>query len=125
MSQDILLPTEIPDNLNVVDNIVIAIDTSGSITNTEIGQALTQIAQLLSKYKAHGEIMYWDTQVAAVAEFTDVKSALKLRPAGGGGTDPNCIFKYINADKKYKSHSKLTKLDAILIFTDGYFGDID
>ena len=125
LSQDILLPTEIPDNLNVVDNIVIAIDTSGSITNTEIGQALTQIAQLLSKYKAHGEIMYWDTQVAAVAEFTDVKSALKLRPAGGGGTDPNCIFKYINADKKYKSHSKLTKLDAILIFTDGYFGDID
>lgn len=125
LSQDILLPTEIPDNLNVVDNIVIAIDTSGSITNTEIGQALTQIAQLLNKYKAHGEIMYWDTQVAAVAEFTDVKSALKLRPAGGGGTDPNCIFKYINADKKYKSHSKLTKLDAILIFTDGYFGDID
>ena len=125
LSQDILLPTEIPDNLNVVDNIVIAIDTSGSITNTEIGQALTQIAQLLNKYKAHGEIMYWDTQVAAVAEFTDVKSALKLRPAGGGGTDPNCIFKYINSDKKYKSHSKLTKLDAILIFTDGYFGDID
>lgn len=125
LSQDILLPTEIPDNLNVVDNIVIAIDTSGSITDTEIGQALTQIAQLLNKYKAHGEIMYWDTQVAAVAEFTDVKSALKLRPAGGGGTDPNCIFKYINADKKYKSHSKLTKLDAILIFTDGCFGDID
>lgn len=125
LSQDILLPTEIPDNLNVVDDIVIAIDTSGSITDTEIGQALTQIAQLLNKYKAHGEIMYWDTQVAAVAEFTDVKSALKLRPAGGGGTDPNCIFKYINADKKYKSHSKLTKLDAILIFTDGCFGDID
>lgn len=125
LSQDILLPTEIPDNLNVVDNIVIAIDTSGSITNTEIGQALTQIAQLLNKYKAHGEIMYWDTQVAAVAEFTDVKSALKLRPAGGGDTDPNCIFSYINSDKKYRSHSKLTKLDAILIFTDGYFGNID
>lgn len=125
LSQDILLPTEIPDNLNVVDNIVIAIDTSGSITNTEIGQALTQIAQLLNKYKAHGEIMYWDTQVAAVAEFTDVKSALKLRPAGGGGTDPNCIFSYINSDKKYRSHSKLTKLDAILIFTDGCFGNID
>lgn len=125
LSQDILLPTEIPDNLNVVDNIVIAIDTSGSITNTEIGQALTQIAQLLNKYKAHGEIMYWDTQVAAVAEFTDVKSALKLRPAGGGGTDPNCIFSYINDDKKYRSHSKLTKLDAILIFTDGCFGSID
>ena len=125
LSQDILLPTEIPDNLNTIDNVVIAIDTSGQISDIEIGQALTQIAQLLKKFKAHGEIMYWDTQVAAVAEFQDVRSALKLRPAGGGGTDPNCIFEYINNDKKYRSRSKLTKLDAILVFTDGYFGDID
>lgn len=56
---------------------------------------------LLHKFKSKGIIMYWDTQVAAKAEFSNIQEALRLRPAGGGGTDPNCIFEDLLKDKKF------------------------
>jgi predicted metal-dependent peptidase len=41
-----------------------------------------------------------------------------LKPRGGGGTDPNCIPKYIK-DKNINA-------SAMVVFTDGYFyGDVD
>ena len=107
-----------------LENIKIAIDTSGSITTKDLGIALTQIEDMFKKYNAHAELLYWDTRVRAVYEFDDVDELLKKEPMGGGGTDVNCVFDYFESSKEYKMHRK-AKPSLLLIFTDGYFGTVD
>lgn len=97
-----IFPSEVPGDLDTVGTVLIAIDTSGSISNKDIAKALKQIQDLLHKFKSKGVILYWDTEVAAKADFNNINEALKLRPAGGGGTDPNCVFKDILEDKRFK-----------------------
>ena len=43
---------------------------------------------------------------------------------GGGGTDANCIFDFFETNKEYKLHKKPVP-SLIIIFTDGYFGEVD
>ena len=107
-----------------LENIKIAIDASGSITAKDLGVALTQIEDMFKKYSAKAELLYWDTRVRAVYEFSNVNELLKKEPMGGGGTDVNCVFDYFESDRDYKIHKK-AKPSLIIIFTDGYFGAVD
>lgn len=109
---------------DALENIKICIDTSGSISQDDLGRALGQIYQLFRQFKAEAEVLYWDTRVAAVYPFKNPDELLRLKPMGGGGTDANCVFKYFEEDKDYKTGRK-KKPNIILMFTDGYFGDID
>jgi predicted metal-dependent peptidase len=68
--------------------------------------------------------MYWDTDIRAIYEFKNVQELVKLKPMGGGGTDANCIFRYFEENKDYKIGKK-KKPTIIIVFTDGYFGQID
>ena len=107
-----------------LENIKIAIDTSGSITPKDLGVALTQIEDMFKKYSAHAELLYWDSRVRAVYEFDKVEELLKKEPMGGGGTDVNCVFDYFESAKEYKMRRK-PKPSLILIFTDGVFGEVN
>ena len=49
-----------PDKLK---GVKVCIDTSGSISDKELGIALTQIMQLLKTYKAEAQALYWDTDI--------------------------------------------------------------
>lgn len=106
-----------------LENVKVCIDTSGSIGNKELGMAMNQIKQLLKVYKAKAELIYWDTKVAAVYDFKNVDELVKAIPKGGGGTDPNCIFEYFETNRDYKIGKK-GKPSIVLIFTDGYFGEL-
>lgn len=125
LQQNMIFPQDVPGDPDTVGTVLIAIDTQGSISDKDIGIALKQIMNLLNKFKSKGIIMYWDTQVAAKAEFSNIQEALRLRPAGGGGTDPNCIFEDLLKDKKFQKKINKHNIEAILVFTDGYFGEID
>jgi predicted metal-dependent peptidase len=107
-----------------LENVKICIDTSGSISSKDIGIALAQIEQLFKQYHAEAELMYWDTDIRAIYEFKNVQELVKLKPMGGGGTDANCIFRYFEENKDYKIGKK-KKPTIIIVFTDGYFGQID
>ena len=107
-----------------LENIKICIDTSGSITPKDIGQALSQIEDMFKQYKADAELIYWDTRVRAVYPFKQYKELLSKEPMGGGGTDANCIFDFFETNKDYKLHKKPVP-SLIIIFTDGYFGEVD
>ena len=107
-----------------LENIKICIDTSGSITPKDIGQALSQIEDMFKQYKADAELIYWDTRVRAVYPFKQYKEILSKEPMGGGGTDANCIFDFFDTNKDYKLHKKQTP-SLIIVFTDGYFGDVN
>ena len=124
LQQNIVLPQNVPGKKDTIQTVLIAIDTSGQISDQDIGTALAQIYDLLKKYKQHGVIEYWDTSVAAKADFKDIREALRLRPAGGGGTDPNCIFEDLSKDTKFTRKVRRHEIEAILIFTDGCFGSI-
>ena len=119
LSRGMTLPGPRHTDPDTIKGLKVCIDTSGSISKEDLGIALGQVAQLLKKYKADAEVVYWDTEVAATGKFSDIASLYKHEAKGGGGTDVNCIFEYFNS-KECKDKPKL-----ILIFTDGYFGKVD
>lgn len=106
-----------------LENVKICIDTSGSISNKDIGVALSQIEQLFKQFHAEAELLYWDTRVRAVYPFKKPEELVNKKPLGGGGTDANCIFRYFEEEKDYRIGRK-KKPSIIIIFTDGYFGEV-
>lgn len=119
LSRGMTLPGPRHTDPDTIKGLKVCIDTSRSISQEDLGIALGQVAQLLKKYKADAEVVYWDTEVASTGKFSDIASLYKHEAKGGGGTDVNCIFEYFNS-KECKDKPKL-----ILIFTDGYFGKVD
>ena len=126
ISRDRILPGPRDAEPGALEGVKICIDTSGSISDEDLGIALAQIKQLLKIYKAKAELLYWDTQVHCGYDFdnTSFKDIIKKKPLGGGGTDANCIFEYFNQCKEYKSGRKQTP-SVVIVFTDGYFGDVE
>lgn len=115
VDQDVYMPSAIGE---AVGRIVVGIDTSGSIGQAEIGQFLGELLSVCNHVQPEAiDLMYWDTEVAAHEVYNrgDYESLMSsTKPAGGGGTDPSCVPKYI-ADKKLKP-------ECVIILTDGYVG---
>lgn len=110
----------LPDALR---DVVVAIDTSGSISQTDLGMALFQLKDMLKQFDTEAHMLYWDTAVRTDVAFKNVDEALSIKPAGGGGTDANCVFEYITSVKYKKTH-KGKQPQLVIVFTDGYFGKI-
>jgi len=110
----------LPDALR---DVVVGIDTSGSISPQDLGMALFQLKDLLDHYNTEAHMLYWDTAVRTDVAFKNAEEALRIKPAGGGGTDANCVFEYITSPNYRKRHQG-KKPRLVIIFTDGYFGDI-
>lgn len=113
MSRDIYLPSPFSE---VVDEIVIGIDTSGSIGGHEIKCFLSEVkaaCNAVMPRKVH--LMYWDDGVASheIYEGDEVQRLTEsTKPKGGGGTDIGKFFAHI---KKQKLNPA-----CIICFTDGY-----
>jgi len=112
---------QIPDMLK---NLKIAVDTSGSIGNEDIGIMLSQLNQLLKEFKCKdAELIFWDTSVRERVPFDKYEDVLKnAKFSGGGGTDANCVFAEFET-APYLNRRK-GKPGYIIIFTDGCFGAI-
>lgn len=111
--QKAIYPGSYIEESNRLEGVELCIDTSGSMSETDIGYVLGQMDDICTKYKVNYETLCWDTGVAKVTEGTSIKDIIKEGLAGGGGTDPMCIFNYLTRSKK--------KCKVIIIFTDGYF----
>jgi predicted metal-dependent peptidase len=79
-------------------DIVLAIDTSGSIKTTEIGEFLSEVAALKGQMRARVTLLPCDSQLAPGAPFVveawedfDMPETL----SGGGGTDFRPVFDWI------------------------------
>jgi predicted metal-dependent peptidase len=89
---DAILPSQKPGE--TID-VVIGIDTSGSITDHDLKVFLSEIKGIMEsydEYKIH--VMGWDTQVHNHADFTseNLSDIAEFQPGGGGGTDPMCVW---------------------------------
>lgn len=98
-----------------IGEIIIACDTSGSLTSvySVLMGELCRICQQVQPAKV--TVLWWDTKVAASQTFTAKDYAQMgklLKPAGGGGTTMSCVADWLQ-DKKLKPK-------ATLFITDGY-----
>lgn len=115
VGMDILMPSAISESLG---EIVIGIDTSGSIGVEDLNAFLSEIKGICDTVKpSKVRLLYWDTvvrkqEVYLQDELDGLVHATK--PAGGGGTDPTCVPQYLN------EHG--IKPECVVMLTDGYVG---
>jgi predicted metal-dependent peptidase len=76
--------------------IVIAVDTSGSITPADINQFSAEISAIAEDLPISTvKILYCDTDVTEGPEYTKDDLPIHLQPQGGGGTDFRPVFTHI------------------------------
>jgi len=96
-------------------DIAMAIDTSGSMSDPMLLDILSETKGVMDQYtdfKIH--LFCFDTEVHNAQEFTtsNMDEFLEYEPAGGGGTEFDCVFDYM---KEQGIQPK-----KLVMFTDGY-----
>ncbi|NLL75655.1 MAG: hypothetical protein GX235_00160 [Clostridiales bacterium] len=98
-----------------VRDVYFMVDASGSITDEMLFMAYAEIKQALEQFNGNlnGVVAFFDTRIHKVISFGSVEDIRNMKPYGGGGTDYNCIFRYING------LNKMNPPTSIVIITDG------
>jgi len=116
IASDIIMPSSYDEK---VGGIVIGIDTSGSIGTEELTQFLSEVKSICDEVSPEKiDVLYWDTHVASRETYqgSELSNLVEsTKPAGGGGTEPACVPKYI--------HKHDMKGECLLMLTDGYIPD--
>lgn len=115
LAADLIMPSSYSEK---VGGIAIAIDTSGSIGTEELSQFLSEVKSICEEVSPEQiDLLYWDTHVASRETYTENElSGLteSTKPAGGGGTEPACVPKFM---KKHNINP-----ECLLMLSDGYIG---
>jgi predicted metal-dependent peptidase len=113
MANDIYLPSMENESIG---ELVVAIDTSGSIDSVALTEFASELASICSVSTPNKvRVLWWDTdvhgeQVFMPEHYDNIKELLK--PQGGGGTIVSCVSEYLNKQR--------VEAEAIIVFTDGY-----
>ena len=113
LSANVYLPSGISQQ---IEELVIAIDTSGSIRQRDLTVFLSEIGSICETVHPQAiRLLYWDTEVCADERYdrTELDTLVQsTKPAGGGGTDVTCV-------PEYMTKHRITP-QAVVVFTDGY-----
>ena len=113
VSSGYYMPSGVNDQIG---ELVVAIDTSGSIGQRELTLFMSEIHQICTTLTPERvRVLYWDTEVRGdesydVDELDDLPKATK--PVGGGGTNVECVPNYIRDNN--------LNPQACVVLTDGY-----
>lgn len=113
MANDIYLPSMENESIG---ELIVAIDTSGSIGGEELTEFASELASICSvATPSKVRVLWWDTnvhgeQVFLPEHYHNIKDLLK--PQGGGGTMVSCVSEYVNKQR--------VEAEALVVFTDGY-----
>lgn len=113
LSSGIYMPSGISEQ---VGELVLAIDTSGSIGKKELAAFLTEVKEICDTVHPDGvRLLYWDTKVCRDEKY-DTHELDNLvnstKPEGGGGTDVECVTDYIRDNN--------INAQAAIVLTDGH-----
>jgi predicted metal-dependent peptidase len=101
-----------------VGHIVIGIDTSGSVGDTELAEFLSEVKGVAEEvHPEKVDIIYWGSSVVGHEEYegNSVSNIIdSTRPMDGGGTSPSCVSEYLEEKKIVP--------ECVIILTDGYVG---
>ena len=118
MSSGYYMPSGISEKAG---ELILAIDTSGSIGASELSVFLSEIRSIVDNINPESiRILYWDTKVCGDELYggtspTPMNALTKsTKPAGGGGTMVECVPSYIQ--------EKQLNAQAVIVLTDGYLG---
>jgi predicted metal-dependent peptidase len=112
LANDMYIPSMHSETMG---ELIVAIDTSGSINNEQISAFASELASICDTCSPEKvRVLWWDTAVHGeqVFEGNYQDIAKMLKPMGGGGTHVGCVSDYI-----VKSS---LNAEAIVVFTDGY-----
>jgi len=105
-------------------DIAVAIDTSGSISQTMLRDFLSEVQGCMESFTAYKiHLFCFDTQVHNPEQFNsdDINSIAEYEMGGFGGTDFEPIFNYMKTNE--------VSPERLIVFTDGYpfgsWGDPD
>ena len=114
MANDLYLPSVEDES---VGELIVAIDTSGSVGQVAFDKFVSEVESIAINTEPEKlRVIWWDANVSSEQVFTskDYPNMVSLlKPSGGGGTEPDCVAKYIT-EKKINA-------EAIIMFTDGHF----
>ena len=113
LSSGMYMPSGISEQ---VGELVVAIDTSGSIGQRELSAFLSEVKEICDTVHPDGvRLMYWDTCICRDEKY-DVHELDGLvqstKPEGGGGTDVTCVTDYIRDNN--------INAQAAIVLTDGH-----
>ena len=96
-------------------DIAIAIDASGSISHDMLKDFLSEIQGIMDSFPAYKiHVITFDTDAYNPAQYDsdNLDSICDYEVTGGGGTDFDCIFKYLKDNE--------IEPKRLVVFTDGY-----
>jgi len=108
-SSGIILPSLLSEEL---PEVVLAIDTSGSVTNHELAEFAREVSGILEAYETTVHVIYCDADIQHTEEFTRADFPIKLNAKGGGGTDFRPVFDHVD--------EKALEPCCLIYFTDMY-----
>ncbi len=88
--------------------ILVAVDTSGSVSNKELSDFFTEVNHIY-KSGVEVDVIEFDTDIQNKFVFKGIKQDIKI--SGRGGTNAECAFVYYLEHREYSS---------MIVFTDGY-----
>ena len=99
----------------IAKDILFMIDTSASMSDEMITAAYSEVKGAIDQFngKLAGWLGFFDAAIIKPQPFDDEESFKVIRPVGGGGTDFQIIFEYVNA---FMSQNLPV---SIIILTDG------
>lgn len=92
VARRLYLPTLAGESLG---EVVVAVDTSSSIGQAEFDRFAAEVQGIVEAYDVNLTIIFHDTVVAEVEEWSPADGPIKLRPRGGGGTSHCCVFRWL------------------------------
>ena len=109
---DAVLPGQKFDDM--ID-IAVALDASGSISETMLKDFLSEIQGIMDSFPAYKiHVVTFDTEAYNPAQYDsdNLDSICDYEIKGGGGTDFDCVFNYLKAEEITPRR--------LIMFTDGY-----
>ena len=104
---------------DVVKDIVFWIDTSGSVSDKELQAAYSELVGACEQVHLKGKVGFFDANIIEPKEFESPEDILKIKAAGGGGTDVTPAFEYmVNQMDRSKINGCVVISDLYLNFPD-------
>lgn len=93
-------------------NITVAIDTSGSVSDEEFQQMVSDVASILKMQKPEKiTFIQFDTAIKSITEVKSMKELMGVKFTGRGGTHIDPVLEWVEKNKP----------QVALVFSDGYF----